>query len=74
MRLGWEIEAVHSGHEAAESIIRYLSGNQLERKPKPPLPVVHLEQSEIESRLAKGEIRIQGRIQLPELTLCWRMN
>ena len=68
------IEAVASGHEAAESIIRYLSGNQLERPPKPPLPVVHLEQQEIEARMAQGEIRVQGRVPLPELPVESRID
>jgi heterodisulfide reductase subunit A-like polyferredoxin len=68
------IEAVASGHEAAESIIRYMSGNQLERPPKPPLPVVHLEEQEIEERIAKGEIRVQGRVPLPELPVERRLD
>ncbi len=68
------IEAVASGHEAAESIIRYLSGNQLERPPKPPLPVVHLEEQEIEARMAQGEIRVQGRVPLPELPVESRID
>ena len=68
------IEAVHSGHEAAESIVRYLSGNQLERAPKPPLPVVHIDQDEIEARITQGEIRIQGRVQLPELAVEQRLD
>ncbi|UCD98519.1 MAG: FAD-dependent oxidoreductase, partial [Chloroflexota bacterium] len=68
------IEAVASGHEAAESIIRYLCGNQLERPPKPPLPVVHLDQQEINERMARGEIRTQGRVPLPELPVESRVN
>jgi heterodisulfide reductase subunit A-like polyferredoxin len=68
------IEAVHSGHEAAESIIRYLSGNQLERAPKPPLPVVQIDQKEIEARIAQGEITLQGRVQLPELPVENRLD
>jgi heterodisulfide reductase subunit A-like polyferredoxin len=68
------IEAVASGHEAAESIMLYLRGNQLERPPKPPLPVVHLEQVEIDERLAKREIQIQGRVPLPELPVESRLD
>ncbi|MGW8225946.1 MAG: FAD-dependent oxidoreductase, partial [Anaerolineales bacterium] len=68
------IEAVHSGHEAAESIIRYLHGNQLERAPKPPLPVVQIDQDEIDERIARREITIQGRIQLPELPVESRLD
>jgi heterodisulfide reductase subunit A-like polyferredoxin len=68
------IEAVHSGHEAAESIIRYLSGNQLERAPKPPLPVVQLEQYELDERILKGEITVQSRVPLPELPVEKRLD
>ncbi len=68
------IEAVASGHEAAESIMRYLSGNQLERPTKPLLPVVHLEEQEIEARMAQGEIRVQGRMPLPELPVESRID
>ena len=68
------IEAVHSGHEAAESIIRFLSGNQLERAPKPPLPVVQIDQEEIEARIAKGEITVQRRVQLTELAVEHRLD
>jgi heterodisulfide reductase subunit A-like polyferredoxin len=68
------IEAVASGHEAAESIIRYLSGDQLERPPKPILPVVRLEEREIEERKALGEIKVQGRVPLPELSVEARID
>lgn len=68
------IEAVASGHEAAESIIRYLSGEQLERPPKPPLPVVHLSEGEIQDRMARGEIELQGRVPVPELTVAERSD
>ncbi len=61
------IEAVASGHRAAESILRYLQGEALERPPKPELPVVRLSQQEIEERIARGEIHRQGRVPLPEL-------
>lgn len=61
------IEAVASGHKAAEAILRHLHGEQLEKPPKPPLPVVHLGREEIEERLARGEIRRQKRVPLPEL-------
>jgi len=61
------IEAVASGHKAAESILRYLQGEALERPPKPELPVVRLSQQEIEERIARGEIHRKGRVPLPEL-------
>ena len=48
------IEAVDSGHKAAQSIIRYLQGKKLEPAPKPDLPVVHLSPEEIEARIGTG--------------------
>ncbi|MDW8162041.1 MAG: FAD-dependent oxidoreductase [Anaerolineales bacterium] len=63
------IEAVASGHRAADSIIRYLRGETLEKPPKPELPVVRLSRQEIEQRIACGEIRRQGRVPVPELPL-----
>jgi len=63
------IEAVDSGHRAAESILRYLQGEALERPPKPELPVVKLTQLEIAERVARGEIKRQPRVPLPELSV-----
>ena len=68
------IEAVDSGHKSAQAIIRYLQGDRLEPHPKPELPVVHLEPSEIQERLLKGDIKLQPRIPLPELPVEQRMN
>lgn len=68
------IEAVASGHKAAEAIIRYLRGEQLEKPPKPPLPVVRLSRQEIEERIARGEIRQQKRVPLPELPVDQRRD
>ena len=61
------IEAVASGHRAARSIIRYLQGEHLEPPRRPKLPVVHLTREEIEERIARGEIKPQPRVPLPEL-------
>ncbi len=68
------IEAVASGHKAAESIIRYLQGEELEPPPKPELPVVHLSKEEIEERIARGEIRRQPRVPMPELPVEERVH
>jgi heterodisulfide reductase subunit A-like polyferredoxin len=68
------IEAVDSGHRAAESILRYLQGDQLEPLPKPDLPVVHLTRQEIEQRIARGEIRPSRRVPLPELEIDQRIS
>ncbi len=61
------IEAVASGHKAAESIHRYLRGEALEPKPRPELPVVRLTQAELQDRLRRGEIRITPRVPMPML-------
>jgi heterodisulfide reductase subunit A-like polyferredoxin len=68
------IEAVASGHTAAESIIRYLQGDQLEPQPKPDLPVVHLSQDELAERIALGEIHRQPRVLLPQLPVAQRLD
>jgi heterodisulfide reductase subunit A-like polyferredoxin len=67
------IEAVASGHKAAESILRYLQGDQLEPKPEPELPVVHLSREEIEARMARGEIKRQPRVPMQELPVAERI-
>lgn len=68
------IEAVASGHEAAQSIMRYLQGEDLEPPPTPDLPVVDLSREEIEERIAKGEIQPQPRVPMPELPLLERIE
>ena len=68
------IEAVDSGHRAAESILRYLRGDAIEPPPKPELPVVKLTPEEIEERLARGEITRQPRVSMPELPVSRRVN
>jgi heterodisulfide reductase subunit A-like polyferredoxin len=68
------IEAVASGHTAAESIIRYLQGDQLEPQPKPDLPVVHLSQEELAERVARGEIHHQPRVPMPQLPVEQRLD
>ena len=61
------IEAVASGHRAAESIHRYLQGEALEPKPKPELPVVKFSQAEALSRLDETHARPGQRLPVPEL-------
>jgi heterodisulfide reductase subunit A-like polyferredoxin len=61
------VEAVASGHRAAESIHRYLRGEELEPTLKPELPVVDLSRAEIEERIARGEAKVTPRVPMPEL-------
>ncbi|MDX1613000.1 MAG: FAD-dependent oxidoreductase [Candidatus Promineifilaceae bacterium] len=68
------IEAVASGHTAARSILRYLQGEHLEPPRKPKLPVVRLTRHEIDERMARGEIRRQARVPLPELPVEQRIH
>lgn len=68
------IEAVDSGHKAAQTIIRYLAGDQLEPDEKPDLPVVHLTREEIDDRIQRGEIKLQSRVPLPELPVAQRIS
>ena len=63
------IEAVDSGHKCAESIHRYLRGEELEPKPRPELPVVNLTQAELEERMQRGEVEITPRVPMPELSV-----
>ncbi len=68
------IEAVERGHLAAHSISRYLRGEPLEPPAKTTLPVVRLDQQEIEQKLAIGEITRQPRVPLPELDVASRIG
>ena len=68
------IEAVASGHQAAESIHRYLQGEALEPEPKPELPVVKLTRAELERRVQRGEIQPTGRVPMAKLPLQQRLG
>jgi len=68
------IEAVDRGHVAAQSISRFLRDEPLEPPQKPELPVVHFSEKEIQNRLTSGEVKIQPRIQMPELPVSERID
>jgi heterodisulfide reductase subunit A-like polyferredoxin len=68
------IEAVASGHQAAQSIHRYLRGEELEPSPKPKLPVVRMTQAEIRERVQRGEVQIKPRVPMPELPVEERLK
>ncbi len=61
------IEAVASGHTAAQSIRRYLQGEFLEPPARPELPVVKLTREEIQDRMRMGEVEVAPRVPMPEL-------
>ena len=63
------VEAVASGHKAAESIHRYLQGVALEPPAKPELPVVRFNRNQAAARFAAGKARPGGRVPMPELPL-----
>jgi heterodisulfide reductase subunit A-like polyferredoxin len=68
------VEAVASGHKAAESIHRYLRGDALEPEPKAELPVVKFTRAELEPRVQRGEIQLTGRVPMVELPLADRLG
>jgi heterodisulfide reductase subunit A-like polyferredoxin len=66
------IEAVASGHKAAGAIHRYLSGEPLEPKFAPDLPVVKLAREEIAARVASGTARPAARVPMPNTPVALR--
>lgn len=61
------IEAVASGHKAAENIHKYLRGERLESRRHPELPVVRLSPTEVAARIGKGEIVVKPRVRMKAL-------
>jgi heterodisulfide reductase subunit A-like polyferredoxin len=61
------VEAVAAGHKVAESIHKYLRGEELEPKVKPELPVVKLTKDEVNERMARGEVHVTPRVQMQAL-------
>lgn len=68
------IEAVASGHKAAESVRKYLHGESIEPTPEPELPVVTFTKAELQTRVESGEIVPTARVPLPELPLEVRVD
>jgi heterodisulfide reductase subunit A-like polyferredoxin len=68
------IESVNSGHTVANSITRYLLGEDLEVPPGPDLPVVELTEKDLQEREARGEIHHQTRVPLQELNVDERIS
>jgi heterodisulfide reductase subunit A-like polyferredoxin len=61
------IEAVAAGHKAADSIRRYLRGENLESRDDADLPVVKLNPTEIAARVREGEIELKPRVPMAAL-------
>jgi len=68
------IEAVAAAHKAAQSIHRYLRGEELEPKPKPELPVVKMTRAEVSEKLARGEIKVTPRVPMRALSVEQRLS
>ncbi|MBI3362774.1 MAG: FAD-dependent oxidoreductase, partial [Chloroflexi bacterium] len=61
------IEAVASGHKAAENIRKYLRGERLESRRHPELPVVRLSPTEVAVRIRRGDIAVKPRVRMAAL-------
>ncbi len=59
------IEAVAAGHKVAATIHRYISGEPLEPKFAPDLPVVKMTRPEVEEKLTRNEIHVSPRVPMP---------
>ena len=69
------IDSVAAGHRAADSIHLFLQGEPLERPPRAlELPIVKLTHSEIDARLAKGEIKVAPRVKPKARNVADRMK
>ncbi|MEK6574760.1 MAG: FAD-dependent oxidoreductase, partial [Chloroflexota bacterium] len=68
------IEAVASGHKVAATIHRYLSGEPLEPKFAPDLPVVKMTRPEVEQKLVRGEIHTTPRVPMPMAPIAERVG
>jgi heterodisulfide reductase subunit A-like polyferredoxin len=68
------IEAVASGHKVAATIHRYLSGEPLEPKFAPDLPVVKMTRPEVEEKLVRNEIRVTQRVPVPMIPIAERVG
>ncbi len=55
------VEAIATGHKAAQSIQKYLRGERLETREHGDLPVVKMTPTELAARVADGEIELRPR-------------
>ncbi|MBN1401637.1 MAG: FAD-dependent oxidoreductase [Anaerolineae bacterium] len=69
------IEAIGMGHRAAESIHRYLTGEEAQFLPRiAPEEVVSLGRDEVAASLADGEVELRPRAQMAELPVEERLQ
>ncbi|MCD6519565.1 MAG: FAD-dependent oxidoreductase [Anaerolineae bacterium] len=69
------VEAIGMGHRAAESIHRYLSGEEVRFLPRiAPEDVVVLNREEVARRVARGEVARRPRAKMPELSIEERLR
>ena len=68
------IEAVAAAHKVAATIHRYLSGEPLEPKFAPDLPVVKMTRPEVEQKLVRNEIRVTPRVPMPMIPVADRVG
>ncbi len=61
------IDAVAAGHKAADSIHKYLRGENLELRHHTDLPVVKMNPTEVKEQIRRGEIRVQPRVKMEAL-------
>jgi heterodisulfide reductase subunit A-like polyferredoxin len=68
------IEAVASGRKAAESVHRFLRGDQLDPPAEPNKPVIEFTKADLDARVERGEFSLSQRIPLPELPVNERVG
>ncbi|MDH5507206.1 MAG: FAD-dependent oxidoreductase, partial [Anaerolineae bacterium] len=68
------IEAVATGHQAAEQIHKYLQGESLETRQISEKPVAHLDRSQVASQIQQGEIIVQPRVPMPAISTAERVK
>ena len=59
------IEAVAAGHKVSATIHRYLSGQPLEPRFAPDLPVVTMTPAEVQARVLRDGIQVTARVPMP---------
>jgi heterodisulfide reductase subunit A-like polyferredoxin len=68
------VDGIAAGHQAADSVKKYLQGEELEPKPKPELPVVTLTEAEVQAKVESGLVSPTGRVRMPELDVAMRRS